>query len=359
MKILLLILALGFSTPESKVDRQPFSSASDADCNPEETARKIVAGKYQPRNILFHYGKKEILKKDVLAGTVPQNDWDDYIMGEKTTYHLKRFRRGLYGTEYLESADTFGSSTYDGLMEIQIEESCLVPQRIATMFGLARTTMFKKWYESKLFDQNFDVWKKACFERDGSPKINQFEFYRNPESGINSNKESNCEKVVAEFFIEKNFAIIQDNAGDLTRSWAIRDRDCIHKISGSSAFWSKSFSTRSELWKNQCKMNRNHRNNVRIWFKAIAEEGYVSSDLERFSKMIAEVKAPEDKVDWETDETDRFAAQDFANTLSSVGRICEAKGRKKELQEIMYGLAENVDQLQSSDVEITLRSACR
>jgi hypothetical protein len=365
MKFLLLLLALGTGTdfPDSDIDRVPGSEVSHSSCDPSQTARQIIAGKKKPRSILFHYGKKETLMEDVAAKTIPEHAWNQFIMGNQTRFHLRRFRRGLYGTERVESADSFGSTAYNWLIEIQLKDSCLVPERIATINGIARSPMFKHWYESKSFNRDYRSWKTSCFLKNGEPNPNQFNFY-GKEKLLNhpiEEPESDCEKVVADFYEQKSIAMVQDDAGDLVLSWALRDRECIETILGSSEYWAKQFAVREELWTNECpiKRQRNHRNNIRVWFSALYDAGFKSVDLEQFSKMIATLQPPEDVVNWQTDEVDRFAAQDFAVVLSKVAKRCEKNGQKRKLQETLQGIANHVDDLQSEEVRFTLESACR
>jgi len=371
MKLIMLLFAFAFQNTVSVVDRIPFSEQRGDSCDPEETARQISLGRKLPRSVLFHYGRKEILIKNVNAGTIPQEDWDQFIMGNKTRFHLKRFRRGLYGTEYLESADRFASSTYDWLIEIHLNESCLEPNRIATVNGLTRAVLFKNWFEAKNLGMTLQEWTSKCFHRNGEPNESLFGFYSKEKNSQadQSDPETICEKVVGDFFDEKNFSLIQDHAGDLTSSWAVRDRNCIRDILGSPAYWAHEFSHREELWKNHCPQNRNrnHRNNIRVWFSAMAEAGYRIQDLEHFSHMIRVLKKPEPKlIDRALDEYDEFAAQDFADTLELVARRCERAGKKKQFLSVLGGIAKNVGSnkdydvnIQSSDLKFTLESACR
>jgi hypothetical protein len=371
MKVLLFLLAFAVHQPEPTGYRAPDSVVEGDACEPDKTAREILQGKKTIRPILFHYGKKEILLKNVALGTVSPEDWDDFIMGTKTRFHLKRFRRGLYGTELVESADRFASSTYDWLMEIQLNPSCLAPERLATVKGITRSPAFKYWYQSKPYGIELKDWKTKCFYRNGDPDESQFSFYGKEKNILDDRSipESICEKVVGDFFEEKRFALIQDHAGDLTLSWALRDRTCIHAIVGSPAHWAREFAYREEFWKNQCSANRNrnHRNNVRVWFAAMAEAGYRMKDLEHFSRMIQTIPKPEPKlIDRALDEVDEFAAHEFAVTLEQVGRRCEKAGKKRQFQTVLGGIASNIGSnkgyevgMQTSDLKFTLESACR
>ncbi len=364
-------MAFAFHQPEPIGYRAPDSVVEGDACDPDETAKQIIQGKKTIRPILYHYGKKEILLKNVSLGTISPQDWDDFIMGTKTRFHLKRFRRGLYGTELLESADRFASSTYDWLIEIQLNPSCLVPDRMATIKGMIRSPLFQHWFETKRFGIEWKDWKARCFQRNGDPNEMQFSFYGKEKNILDDRlvQETICEKIVGDFFEEKQFALIQDHAGDLTLSWALRDRTCIHAIVGSPAHWAREFAYREEFWKNQCSVNnsRNHRNNIRVWFAAMAEAGYQMRDLEHFLQMILKMNRPEPKlIDRALDEVDEFAAQDFASTLERVGRRCEKAGKKKQFQAVLGGIASNIGSnkgyetgMQTSDLKFTLESACR
>lgn len=357
MKLLLLVLSLGFSSPEMHVDRVPQSSSVYSSCDSSDVAAAIHAGTKTPRNILYHYGKKDILMTDVAAKNIPKSDWDDFIMDDVTRFKLKRFRRGFYGTEFAEDADRFGDATYNWLVKITLKAECLDSSRVISLVYLDKSQAFQKWYQSKTRTLNFDQWKTKCFDSDHSPKYEAFVNYKNPKENADF-AENECESIVADYYEEKKFAFIHDHAGDLVRSWAIRDRDCIANIEGTNQFWAKEFATKDELWANTCNRERNHRNNIRIWFNALVKSGVKITYIESFAKMIRTVKAPDDHLDWYTQEEDRFAAQDFADTLSFTAQRCEGR-EQNPLPAALLKIAKNVDQLQSSDVKKELESVCR
>lgn len=356
MKLLFLFLNLGFSPPDSKVDRIPQSSSEYAGCDAREVAAEIHAGTKVPRSIIYHYGKKDVLLTDVAEGNIPESDWNDYIMGEKTRFKLKRFRRGFYGTEYAEDADRFGDSTYNWLVKITLNPECMESSRVTSLVYLSRSALFQNWYATKAYPTSFEKFKTACFDQNGNPGYTAFNNYKNPSETADF-KESECEKVVADYYEDQKFAFIHDHAGDLVRSWAIRDRDCISNIEGSDQFWAKEFAAKSELWVNSCNRERNHRNNVRVWFSALVKAGVDLASLTKFSKMIKTIKAPDDRLDWYTQEEDRFAAQDFADAMVAAAQRCEGRSENPFTVKLSY-LSKKVDQLQSSDVKKELESLC-
>ncbi len=348
---------MGHSNPEFVVDRLPSSHSPELACEQSLIAQGVHDETRVPREKLFHYGKRSILLKNVAEGTIPYSDWNQFIMGNETRFKLKRYRRGLYGTEYAEDADRFGDASYDWLMEIRIKKDCLLSTKTSTLIDLPSSVRFKTWFGKKRGGVSLEDWSKKCFQDQKYPKGEYFNEYRNPGEQPDDS-ESVCEKIAADYFEDLKFAFIQDTAGDLSRSWYIRDRECIETIQGSDSYWSREFSIREELWKNTCKPGRNHRNNVRIWFTALSNAGFQIEELKRFSSLMRNIQPPRDEVDWQTDDIDRFAAQDFSDTLESVARRCQ-KSKNNNLKEVLRGIAENVDELQSADVKLTLESACR
>jgi hypothetical protein len=109
---------------------------------------------------------------------------------------------------------------------------------------------------------------------------------------------------------------------------------------------------------NTCRSQRNHRNNIRVWFAAIENAGIEVRDLERFSKMIGEIKPPEDQSDWQMDETDRFAAQDFSSSLLYAAKRC-GSAKQKTFRSGLGEISKSVDQMQSSEVQTKLENLCR
>jgi len=357
MKLLLLMLLMSSKAPEIRVDRVPQSTPDYLECDSRVTAASILTSSKTPKSVIYHYGKKELLLEDVKEGNVPLDDWNDYIMGETTRFKLKRFRRGLYGTEYPEDADRFGDSTYNWLVKIKLNPECLKPSKVISLVYLSKNVAFQKWYESKFYTHSYDRWKAMCFDSEAYPRYQHFISYKNPDEKADF-KESECEKVVGDYYEDQNFAFVHDYAGDLVRSWAIRDRECILDIQGSDLFWTKEFSSKDELWVNTCRSQRNHRNNIRVWFAAIENAGIEVRDLERFSKMIGEIKPPEDQSDWQMDETDRFAAQDFSSSLLYAAKRC-GSAKQKTFRSGLGEISKSVDQMQSSEVQTKLENLCR
>lgn len=357
MKVLLFILTLGLSGIDPKGGRLPASRFVDPGCDPRETSLAIRDQKRLPRSSLFHYGKRDLLLKDVSARTIPEADWNEFIMGENTRFKLKRFRRGFYATESPEDADRFGDSTYNWMVEVVLKPECLTPSRVTSLAFLTEHEAFRNWFQEQHPNRSFEGWKKLCFDESGFPEYGQFNYYKNPKEEADAH-ETECEKVVGDYFISTNPAFVQDQAGDLIRSWAIRDRSCIQTILGSDEYWIRELPRRPEFWKNSCDPERNHRNLIRIWFSALARNASNSESIRSFKEMILKLPAPEDRLDWQTQETDRFAAQDFATALESASRRCGEK-QKNELRTALQKFADQVDSLQSEELRNSLESLCR
>ncbi len=357
MKLLLLFLIMGNFTPQSRMGRVPQSKTTFVACDPKETANAILASNKVPRDVLFHYGKKDLLLEDIKEGSIPKSIWDEFIMGEKTRFKLKRFRRGFYGSEFAEDADRFGDHTYNWLIKIILNQECLHSSRVVSLVYLPKNPLFKTWYESKTFTSSFEQWKSTCFDQDSYPREKKFNYYKNPSENADF-EESDCEKVIENYYKEQNFAFTHDASGDLVRSWAIRDRECISKIEGSDDFWSKEFAVKSEYWTNTCNPERNHRNNIRVWFSALQGFNITPELFIGFYNMIKKTIPPEDSLEWQTQSLDRFAAQDFAEALLIASKKCT--GSQRELfREALKEISNNVDQLQSSEVKTKLETLCR
>jgi len=357
MKLLILLLIAGLSPPEYGQDRFPASNSAFSGCDAREVASGILHSTRAPRNTLFHYGKKDLLMKDVTSGNIPEQDWNDFIMGEKTRFKLKPFRRGFYGTEYAEDADSFGDATYNWLVEVELKPECLESSRVVSLVYLPQSTAFQTWYQGKGFTTSFDDWKALCFDRENYPRSQYFIDYKNKSQTADFN-ETACESVVNHYYSEQKFALIHDYAGELVRSWAIRDRSCIQKIKGSDEYWTHAFANREELWVNTCNRQRSHRNNIRVWFSAISNTGIGVQPLVGFSKMISALQAPSGYSEWESEEISQFAAQDFADELKQARQRC---GNQKvaEFNKMLGDIARDVDELQSDDVKSKLESLCR
>lgn len=353
----MLIFLLGFQGTQNPLSRTPASPAEYSGCDPKEASLAIRNQAWTPGTSLFHYGKRDLLMKDVAAHTIPEADWNEFIMGETTRFKLKRFRRGFYGTEFPEDADRFGDDTYNWMVEVVLKPECRIPSKVASLVYLPDHPAFRSWYSSSHQSISFESWKKECFDSAGYPHFHQFHYYKNPNESADF-EETTCEKTVGDYFEFSKLALVQDHVGDLVRSWAIRDRNCIQDIRGSDQYWAQEFTRRPDFWKNSCNRERNHRNLIRVWFVALSNAGTRLENLKRFREMILKVPPPENHLDWQTEEEDRFAAQDFAVALESTYSRC-GDSKKQEFSETLREISDLLDGLQSDEVKTRLEKACR
>lgn len=356
-----LVTWLGLkATRPASLFRGPASisnvQAGSSDCNISNLATEIHEGERTPAKKIYHFGRKEILFRNINAHTVPLEDWNEFIMGQGTRFSLKSFRRGLYGTEFLEDADKYGSSKFNWAMEIVLKDSCLSPEKISTLEHLSEQTVFRKWFERKNRDpksglnESWKEWIKVCFLSSGQPDPTRFSLYESSEP----QEQNICEKVVEEYWNEMGIKILQDTLEN--RSWYIRDRNCIEDINGVEIFWAEEFLKNGAHWNNQCDKFRTHRNLVRIWFASLSALSAAQLnllDFESFNEMLKRYQMPETKGDEE------FSAGDFAIALSLSKKRCEITGGldfwKKSLSEI----TKEIEDLNSRVVRERLDQLCR
>src|ERR1700741_812997 len=58
-------------------------------CDVYELAQRIFDGNGVVPEVIYHFGKREYLLEDIQARTIPEKAWNEFIMGNKTTYNLK------------------------------------------------------------------------------------------------------------------------------------------------------------------------------------------------------------------------------------------------------------------------------
>jgi hypothetical protein len=64
-----------------------------------------------PPETLFHLGPKDELLRNVRLGNISTRDWRTHVMGNRSSYVLQRWRKGLYGTGVPIEAMTYTQET--------------------------------------------------------------------------------------------------------------------------------------------------------------------------------------------------------------------------------------------------------
>ncbi|WPU65123.1 hypothetical protein [Peredibacter starrii] len=235
MKFAFLLLLL-FQLPvhaETECDYQATSNELlKLSCDFFEIANAILDKKEVVPSRIYHFGKKEYVDKNIAAKTVPEADWDKYIMGDITRYDLGFVRRGLYGTGGLDT-NNYGHGEYQALMEITIKEECRKPERVFSLHDLQKDSRFQEWFNKKKRSMKLEKFGEECQLWD--------------PQGYDNKK---CEKIVGEFLKDVNAGVIQDHI--VSKSFYIRDRNCIENIRGTPSDWLEIFSNSPNLFIPRC-----------------------------------------------------------------------------------------------------------
>lgn len=204
----------------------------DLSCDSLEIGRKIVEGKEVVPSKIYHYGKRSILDKNIAARNIPQQDWDNYIVGDKGRFKLEKERRGLYGTAGLDTNSFGGEDNW--VMQISIKDSCRKPEKIISLFNINEDKKFIKWFKTKKFPMTLKQFPEAC-------QIRSVEGYSDPV----------CRNIVNAFIDENKIAIVLDHI--IEKSFYIKDRNCIETIKGTAGELLEIFSTVDALWNPVCR----------------------------------------------------------------------------------------------------------
>jgi hypothetical protein len=188
----------------------------------------------QVPEVLFHFGKREILEIDIQAQAIPREAWDRFIMGNETRYDLPRYRRGLYGATEPGYADFFGDQLLESgnlpwMMEIQLSDHCRQEQSLIDPRTLPFDGRFWDWFDQSrpLEFQNVVRFVDACYSRESNGS------YRPLYKTIRMNGvEGPCELTVAQFLEQTHVQVVIDHAWG--ESFYLRDRSCIEAIRGTA-----------------------------------------------------------------------------------------------------------------------------
>lgn len=216
--------AYGFADDcESDAVNSIYEQSKKLDCEVRKVAEKIRSGNAIVPKAIYHFGKRKLLDEDIAAGNIPQQAWDEFIMGGKTRYELAENRRGLYGSVGIDQND-FGGGEFDALMEIRIKDSCRSPENVVSMTDLPQSDRFKKWFgllpaKKKVFN-TVSSFENRCF-REGDP-ITDYRGTFGPKQ--------DCADFVSAYLNDSKAKVIQDFA--ISKSFYIRDRTCIESLRG-------------------------------------------------------------------------------------------------------------------------------
>jgi len=208
-------------------------------CEITEISQHITAGEEVVPRFIYHYGKRQYMDENVKARTVPQEAWDKFIMGDITRYDLQPSRRGLYGTNGLDT-NGFGYGEYSWLTRIAIKEECRQPERVAVTTRLAVDSRFKAWLPEYL-------------AREGSQQMTLEQFTEQCNWDNYQGETPDCEAIAGSFFKDKNIAVLQDSA--IQKSFYIRDRSCIETIEGTPSELLTILARNPNLWQPRCGSN--------------------------------------------------------------------------------------------------------
>lgn len=233
MKLILLTLFFFcLSALSHGADCDPNDEIKQLSCFIADITKEIVEEKEVVPSRIYHYGEKNILDVDIKNKTVPQADWDQYIMGDTTRFALRKSRRGLYGTGGVDS-NNFGYDKYNWLMEIKIKDSCRAPDKVAALSELSSNKKFIKWFGTTREDYTMRDFASQCV-------MTNYEGY--PFEA--------CDNIVDQFLRDEKIAIVQDEI--IGKSFYIRDRSCVENIEGSPDFWVETLANRPNLWLDRC-----------------------------------------------------------------------------------------------------------
>ncbi len=184
-------------------------------------------------DVLYHYGQYDVLMKNVEARTVPQEDWDRFIMGDRTRYQQKWYRRGLYGSSHPGYAAWFMDIRKPGqepwFMAIRMTESCrkTPSYNMAKLFADPRVINYFETRKPNEY-KSIDDYRDQCFDSITESGVQYW--HMKVETMAGREAWTDCEKFVNRLFDGLHAQVIEDMSWD--ESWYIRDRDCIESIQG-------------------------------------------------------------------------------------------------------------------------------
>jgi hypothetical protein len=190
-----------------------------------------------PPEVLFHAGSRTPLSQDVQAHEISQSVWDQFIMGNQTTWKLPSHRRGLYGGADLAvvarfATGGFGLGKRNWAIAVRLRETCRQDARVDSgVYNLDDHSRFAQWFErtglkgSPLADH-------CTGKRTGEA---HFSWHPGTDYSLDSSSRQRqyselCSPVIERYMNEMNIGVVQDQEWE--ESWYVRDRSCIERIEG-------------------------------------------------------------------------------------------------------------------------------
>ncbi len=274
------------SVPEKEVNR----------CTVEGLATEVTKLHATVPTTLYHYGPRYFLFKNIALENIDSDVWTKSIMGERTASALPAYRRGLYGSENPSDADPYGEAKLDDpgdpyslksdrwLMQIDLKPECVEPKHVYSIAKLNLDPRFQEWLGAHV--EYSAVANSGCFSGRDGINTSQFTLYKALGKPL-----SDCEKMVTAFFADVDPWIVYDPSPGLPRSWQVRRRECIRKLSGTPQDWAFRLKENLDLWKNDCSA-RTHEVRLILWLRSVIRlpddqlEKFRSTDWKQWFKNL-------------------------------------------------------------------------
>jgi hypothetical protein len=181
--------------------------------------------------IIYHHGKREFLMQDISINTVPKEAWQTAVVGSASPWPPER--RGLYGSEQPEIAEAFTKfpSQRPWFMAITLKDECRTKDSVASSYK--------------------DV-------------------LAYPTAG---------------------YRVVVDTAGP--RSWYIRDRSCIEKLSGTAEEMLEMMTRLPDYWKEESRRDtffRQYGEGENLYFTLLLalenEKALTTQQLEELREVV-------------------------------------------------------------------------
>jgi hypothetical protein len=183
-----------------------------------------------PPKVLYHIGQKPFLLEDAKLGNIPQDIWDDKVMGNNGRYQLAPFRRGLYGGAEFDNLELygnlyFGKEQMPWVLKITLKDSCLTPEASTDTTTDPRYVDWTIAHLPEIMQTAQKCVQQNNADLDCKDVLTGFNLV------ANGNLWGRCERIQLNYLDDIHAKVVKDNAWG--NSWFIRDRNCIEKLEAS------------------------------------------------------------------------------------------------------------------------------
>jgi hypothetical protein len=243
------------------------------------TEQTFATDSFVVPKIIYHHGKREFLMEDISVNTVPEEAWQTAVVGSGSPWPPER--RGLYGSEQPEIAEAFTKfpSQRPWFMAITLKDECRTKDSVASSYK--------------------DVLAYPTAE----------------------------------------YRVVVDTAGP--RSWYIRDRNCIEKLTGTAEEMLQMMTSLPDYWNEKSRKEtffRQYSEGENLYFTLLLA---LENEKTLTTQQLEELREAVRTSDLKYQKADPYWLRSKSDTLLKGFIMCQRNGALSRLQKGLTAISDS------------------